>query len=71
MVERVNDNAIYLLHELNGTIFKIPIAGKRIKVFQRRDGRFHSNDFESFLSLQTTEDDIEDADEVQSEKKDE
>ena len=71
VVERVNDNATYLLCELDGTMFKIPIAGKRIKVFQRRDGRFHSVDFESFLSPEIIEDDIEDADEVQSEEEDE
>ena len=50
VVERVNDNATYLLRELDGTMFKIPIAGKRIKVFRRRGGRFHSDDFKSFLS---------------------
>ena len=71
VVERVNDNATYLLRELDGTMFKIPIAGKRIKVFRRRDGRFHSVDFESFLSPEIIEDDIEDADEVQSEEEDE
>ena len=71
VVERVNDNATYLLRELDGTMFKIPIAGKRIKVFRRRDGRFHSVDFESFLSSEIIEDDIEDADEVQSEEEDE
>ena len=71
VVERVNDNATYLVHELDGTMFKISIAGKRIKVFWRRDGRFHSVDFESFLSPEIIEDDIEDADEVQSEEEDE
>ena len=71
VVERVNDNATYLLRKLDGTMFKIPIASKRIKVFRRRDGRFHSDDFESFLTPQTTKDDIEDADEVQSEEEDE
>ena len=44
VVEKVNDNANYLLRELDGTMFKIPISGKRIKVFRRRDGRFHSID---------------------------
>ena len=44
VVERVNDNATYWLRELDGTMFKIPIARKRIKVFQRRDERFYSND---------------------------
>ena len=52
VVERVNDNATYLLRELYGTMFKIPTIGKRIKVFRRRDGRFHSDDFESFISPQ-------------------
>ena len=68
MVERVNDNATYLLRELDGTMFKIPIGSKHIKVFRRRDGRFHSVDFESFLSLEIIGDDIEDADEVQLEE---
>ena len=71
VVERVNDNAIYLLRELDGTMFKNPIAGKRNKVFRRRDGRFHSNDFESLLSLEIIEDDFEDTNEVQSEEEDE
>ena len=71
MVEIVNDNATYLLRELDGTMFKIPIGSKRIKVFRKRDGRFHSENFESFLSLQTTENDLEDADVVQSEEEDE
>ena len=63
-MERVNDNATYLLCELDRTMFKITIAGKRIKVFRRTDRRFHSDDFESFLSPEIIEDDIEDADEV-------
>ena len=71
VVERVNDNATYLLRELDGTMFKIPIARNHIKVFWRTNGRFHSDDFESFLSPQTTEDNIEDADEVHSEEEDE
>ena len=70
VVERVNDNGTYLLRELDGSIFKIPIVGKRIKVFRRRNGRFHSDDFESFLSLQIIED-IKDVDEVQIEEEDE
>jgi hypothetical protein len=67
VVEMVNDNATYLLRELDGTLFKIPIAGKRIKVFRRRDGRLLSTDFESFLSPQTMAEDVEDEEEVQSE----
>lgn len=34
----VHDNATYSLRELDGTPLKLPIAGKRIKVFKRRDG---------------------------------
>jgi len=71
VVEKVNDNATYLLRELDGTMFKIPIAGKRIKVFRRRAERFHSTDFESFLSPQTIDEDIEDEDEVQTEDEEE
>ena len=36
VVKRVNDNATYLLRELDGTELKIPVAGKRVKLFQRR-----------------------------------
>lgn len=66
VVERLNDNATYLLRELDGTMFKIPIAGKRIKAYWRREGKFHSTALESFLSPQTMDKDIEDEDEVQS-----
>lgn len=65
VVERVNDNATYLLRELDGTLFKIPIAGKRIKVFRRRDERFHCIDFESFLTPQAISEDVEDEDAVE------
>ena len=33
MVEKVNDNATYLLRELDGTMLRIPVVGKCIKVF--------------------------------------
>lgn len=36
VVKQVNDNATYLLRELDGTELKIPIAGKRVKLFRRR-----------------------------------
>ena len=52
-------------------MFIIPIARKHIKVFRKRDGRFHSDDFESLLSPEIIEDDFEDVDEVQSEEEDE
>ena len=37
MVKKVEDNAIYRLGELDGTPLALPIAGKRIKIFKRRD----------------------------------
>jgi hypothetical protein len=37
VVEKVQDNATYRVAELDGTPLAIPIAGKRIKAFKRRD----------------------------------
>ena len=37
VVKKVEDNATYRLAELDGAPLAIPIAGKRIKVFKRRD----------------------------------
>ena len=37
VVKQVNDNATYLLRELDGTELRLPIAGKRIKLFRRRN----------------------------------
>ena len=59
MVERASNNATYLLHELDETILRIPMVGKHIKVFWKRDGRFHSNSFDSFITPEATEEDIE------------
>jgi hypothetical protein len=36
-VKEVRDNATYHLAELDGTLLALPIAGKRIKIFKRRD----------------------------------
>ena len=47
------DNALYTHCELDGTVLKIPIAGKRIKAFRRRDGRFHSDDIAAFNIAET------------------
>ncbi len=40
------ENATYLLRELDGTLLKIAIVGKRIKVFRERDERFVMENFE-------------------------
>ena len=37
VVKKVEDNATYRLAELDGAPLAIPIVGKRIKVFKRRD----------------------------------
>ena len=48
MVVATHDNATYILCELDGTIFKIPIASKRIKALKKNYGRFHSHDIAEF-----------------------
>ncbi|KAL3700954.1 hypothetical protein R1sor_018976 [Riccia sorocarpa] len=37
VVLRVLDNAAYMLREFDGTPLRVPIAGKRVKIFKRRD----------------------------------
>ena len=66
MVVATHDNAIYTLRELDGTVLRLPIVGKRIKAFQRRDDKFHLNHIASFetqeeeevkdIELETSED---------------
>ena len=34
---KVEDNATYRLSQLDGTPLALPIAGKRVKIFQRRE----------------------------------
>ena len=48
MVVATYDNATYTLRELDGNVLKIPIAGKWIKAFRRRDGRFYLDDIATF-----------------------
>jgi hypothetical protein len=36
-VKKVKYNATYHLAELDGTLFALPIAGKRVKILNRRD----------------------------------
>ena len=57
VVKKVEDNASYRLAELDGAPLAIPIAGKRIKVFKRRDRveiEFESFD-DSVLSIDDDE----------------
>ena len=37
MLKKVENNATYRLVELDGTPLALPIAGKRIKIFKRRE----------------------------------
>ncbi|KAL2642955.1 hypothetical protein R1flu_010542 [Riccia fluitans] len=41
---RVNDNATYVLRELDGMQLRIPIVGKRVKIFKRWDGQLDDLD---------------------------
>lgn len=55
VVVATHDNATYTLRELDGTLLRLPIAGKRIKAFKRRDGRFHSDDIATFETQEEEE----------------
>ena len=44
VVMQVLDHGAYKLCELDGTVLKVPIAGKRVKLFKRRDGQFALED---------------------------
>ena len=35
-IRKVFDNGTYRLSELDGTILRVPIAGKRVKIFKKR-----------------------------------
>ena len=37
VIRQVNRNATYFLTEMDGVALKLPIAGKRIKLFQKRE----------------------------------
>jgi Integrase zinc binding domain/RNase H-like domain found in reverse transcriptase/Reverse transcriptase (RNA-dependent DNA polymerase) len=65
----VHDNATYTLRELDGTQLKVPVAGKRIKAFRRRDGRFSIEDIACFDT--TNSDQEEDVDSDTEEDEDE
>ncbi len=52
LVVKLHDNTTYLLQELDGTHLRIPIVGKQIKAFKRRDGRFAMKSLEEVLSQQ-------------------
>ena len=55
MVNKVHLNGTYSLRELDRTSLRVPVAGKRIKLFQR-SGRFHLEDLEEIFDPQYPED---------------
>ena len=69
VVVEVHKNGTYTLRELDGTHFKVPVAGKRIKAFRRRDGRFRLEDISNFEA--TSEDQADDANQYDSNSEDE
>ena len=57
VVRDVHDNATYSLSELDGTEVKVPIAGKRIKVFkQRKDNALRDVEEEEYTGEIQSED---------------
>jgi hypothetical protein len=51
----VHDNGTYSLRELDGTRLKVPVAGKRVKAFRRRDSRFTPNDLAEVVEFDLDE----------------
>ena len=48
-VRKVFDNGTYRLCELDGTMLRVPIAGKRVKIFKKR------TDKEPYVTLDKTD----------------
>ena len=55
MVIAVHDNGTYSLRELDGLRLKIPVVGKWVKVFRRRDSKFTPNDLASVVEFDLDE----------------
>jgi hypothetical protein len=60
MVVAKHDNAIYILRESDGTMLKIHVASKRIKIFKRIDGKFYADAITDFGTQE--DDEVEEAD---------
>ena len=48
VVVATHDNATYTFRELDGTVLRLLIVSKWIKVFKKRNSRFHSDDIAAF-----------------------
>ncbi|KAL3679494.1 hypothetical protein R1sor_022450 [Riccia sorocarpa] len=64
VVEHVYDNATYGLRELDGARLRRPIAGKRHKIFKKRDGDVELMDVRDDDRPEEIEEDLDDDDEV-------
>ena len=69
VVKQVYDNTTYLLRELDGAELKIPIAGKKTKLFQRRgdDHLVEEMEDNSRSIGEDDEDDLNEEEEVEAE----
>ena len=67
VVMKVHLNGTYSLRELDGSTLRVPVAGKRIKVFRRSD-RFHLDDLEEIFDPQDLENDDQDEEEDEEEE---
>jgi hypothetical protein len=72
VVVQVHENGTYSLRELDGTLLRIPIAGKRVKAFKRRRNAFNDECINDFIipqqdfekdELELVDEDFEDAEE--------
>ncbi|KAL3687746.1 hypothetical protein R1sor_014055 [Riccia sorocarpa] len=68
VVLAVNDNATYLLRELDRTPLRLVVAGKRVKLFKRRD---HTSELLDFIDLErrvVNDQDIEEDEDAEQEE---
>ncbi|KAL3680762.1 hypothetical protein R1sor_023718 [Riccia sorocarpa] len=64
----VNDNATYLLRELDGTPLRLVVAGKRVKLFKRRDDTSELLDFIDLERGAAENQDIEENEDAEEEE---
>ncbi|KAL3698249.1 hypothetical protein R1sor_012325 [Riccia sorocarpa] len=68
VVLAVNDNATYLLRELDGTPLRLAIAGKRVKLFKRRDDTSELLDFIDLERGAADDQDVEEDEDAEEEE---
>lgn len=60
MVVTIHPNSTYTVRELDGTMHRVPYAGKRVKIFKRRISFDGEEILESDLEDEDFEEDLED-----------